>query len=67
MDTCPSLQDLGFRDKTRDFRIRFSLNVFRRKFSTLLSSFPPCNLVEHSRSSLEGFLFIRVLASTVVS
>ena len=34
------------------------MNVFRGKFSTLLSSFSPCNLVEHSRSSLKGFLFI---------
>ena len=33
------LQDLGLRDKTWDFQIRFSLNVFRGKFSTLLSSF----------------------------
>ena len=52
----PPPQDLGPRDKIWESRIRVSLNVFRKKSSTLLSSFSPCNLVEHSRSSLEGLL-----------
>ena len=55
-------------DKIRDSRIRANLNVFRKKFPTLLSSFSLYNPSEHSRSSLEVFLFhICVLASRAVT
>ena len=62
VDTCPPLQDLGSRDKIRDSRIRINFNVFREKSLTLLSSFPLCNLAEHSRSSLGGLLFISLVS-----
>ena len=60
------------KDEIRDSWIKASVqnsNVFRGKSITLLSSFPLCNLTEHSRSSLGCFcLFhICVLASRVVS
>ena len=61
VDMCSPFQDLGSRDKIRDSRIRVNSNVFREKSLTLLSSFPLCNLAEHSRSSLEGLLFISLV------
>ena len=39
VDTCPPFQDLGPRNKIRDFWIRVNFNVFREKTLTLLSSF----------------------------
>ena len=57
----PPLQDLGPRDKNR---IRVSWNVFRKKSSTLLSSF---SLAPQVLTGGSLVYFIRNFASAVVS